>query len=334
MKFRLRCTAVILGVACLSATLQAQVVADENTIDGITPVSMNFDFGDDLEVGKMHEVGQKGKAGGCDCGGLLSGLLRPSDHCFDRFISPMTNPVFFEDPRTLTEARFIFMNHIVPARAGGGSAQLYAMQVRAALTDRLSIVAAKDGYVTSTNPLVLDGWANVSAGLKYNIYKDYEMQRIASIGAAYEMPVGSDRTQQGYDEFHVYATAGTQIGCNAHWLSAAGLRLPPDSTVRNQLWYWSNHFDYMVTEKFYALTEFNWYHWMSDGTNLGADFGGVDLFNLGGIDMAGNDVVTGAVGMKYKPSGNMELGVAWEVPLSGRRDILDNRLTVDCILRY
>lgn len=90
----------------------------------------------------------------------------------------MTNPVFFEDPRTLTEARFIFFHHVIPQDAGGGTAQLMAMQVRAALTDRLSIVAAKDGFVTSSHPLVDDGWADVYVGLKYNLLTDPCFQRL------------------------------------------------------------------------------------------------------------------------------------------------------------
>ncbi|MCA9187125.1 MAG: hypothetical protein R3E01_09535 [Pirellulaceae bacterium] len=61
---------------------------------------------------------------------------------------------------------------------------------------------------------------------------------------------------------------------------------------------------------------------------------GGDLFNLGTVGVAGNDIVTGAFGMKYKPGNHMELGVAWELPLTERRDVLDNRLTVDMILRY
>ncbi|MEZ6134687.1 MAG: hypothetical protein R3C53_07240 [Pirellulaceae bacterium] len=63
--------------------------------------------------------------GGCDgcCGGrddglLGYGLVKHSDRCFDDFISPMTNPVFFEDPRTLSEVRFIFLNHELPAALG------------------------------------------------------------------------------------------------------------------------------------------------------------------------------------------------------------------------
>jgi len=88
-------------------------------------------------------------------GGLLGGLIKPSDHCFDDFISPMTNPVFFEDPRTLTEARGIFLQHKIPAAALGEDAQLYAVQLRAALSERLSLIATKDGYIVSYTHLTL-----------------------------------------------------------------------------------------------------------------------------------------------------------------------------------
>ena len=99
-------------------------------------------------------------------GGKSCGLLKPSDHCFDDFISPMTNPVFFEDPRTLTEARFIFINHSVPGNLFGNEAQLYALQMRAALTENLSLIATKDGFIVSENPLVGDGWADGGSRFK------------------------------------------------------------------------------------------------------------------------------------------------------------------------
>lgn len=51
-------------------------------------------------------------------------------------------------------------------------------------------------------------------------------------------------------------------------------------------------------------------------------------------DVTGQDIVTGALGVKLKPSCHLELGVAWEVPLTDERDILQDRLTVDCIWRY
>ena len=47
---------------------------------------------------------------GCGIGAASGGRCAfQSDHCFDSFISPVTNPFLFEDPRSLTEVRPIFM---------------------------------------------------------------------------------------------------------------------------------------------------------------------------------------------------------------------------------
>jgi len=273
---------------------------------------------------------------GCELPELLLGCFCPTPNCFDDWISPMTNPVFFEDPRTVTELRGIFLQHKVPQAAGGGDIQLYALQIRAALTDRLSLVAAKDGYAVSSNPLVRDGWADVSLGLKYNLFRDCCTESLLSAGFAYEMPVGSRRTLQGNGdgEFHLYLTGGTEICCDCHWLSAFGLRLPADDTDEETSIYWSNHVDYHLGHGIYALTEFNWFHWTESGAGGVPGVSGGDLFNFGSTGIAGNNIVTGAIGAKYKPNRLTEIGVAWETPLTERRDVLENRLTVDLILRY
>ena len=90
----------------------------------------------------------------------------------------------------------------------------------------------------------------------------------------------------------------------------------------------------MITNKVYFLTEVNWFNWTRSGAGGIPGIEGGDFFNFGSTGVAGNDIVTGAFGFKYKPSCNMELGIAWEVPLTERRDVLDNRLTVDAIFRY
>ena len=248
----------------------------------------------------------------------------------------MTNPVFFEDPRTLTEARIFFLHHKVPGSALSGDIQLLAMQLRAAITDRLSVVAAKDGYAWSSNPLIRDGWADVAIGLKYNLFKDVCRQQLLSAGVSYELPIGSTRTRQGTGdgEFHVYLTGGAQLCPCGHWISGFGFRLPTNSFEESQSWYWSNHFDYQVSRCWYAVAECNWFHWTESGGNGIPGVEGGDLFNFGSTGVAGNDIVTGAFGFKFKPSGHQEFGVAWEVPLTERRDVLENRLTFDFIFRY
>lgn len=266
----------------------------------------------------------------------ICGLIQPSDHCFDDFISPMTNPVFFEDPRNLTEARLIFLNHKVPLNAGGGDIQVYALQVRALLTDRLSLIATKDGYIVSSNSVVDDGWADIAAGLKYQLYADPSTQRLLAGGVVYELPTGTPDALQGNGggTFDLFLSGGAQICCDGHWLSGLGIVLPADDNEESTWWYWSNHVDYEFAQGWYALAEVNWYHWLDSGSNGVPGIEGGDLFNFGSTGVAGNNIVSGAFGVKFKPSRDTEIGVAWELPLTERRDVLENRLTVDFIRRF
>lgn len=273
----------------------------------------------------------------------LWGFIQSTDTRWANFISPMSNPVFFEDPRTLSEVRFIFLEHHVPALAGGAipasDLQVLAMQARVALTDELSLIATKDGYIwANPNAPLDDGWADVSVGLKYNLWKDVELQRILSVGGTYELPVGSQRALQGNGsgEFNLFASYGALLGDWNHFLTTAGFRLPGDNTAENEVFYWSAHLDRQLNGSWlYGFVETNWYSWLRDGSNAG--FNGIqggDLFNFGSTGVAGTNIVTGAFGMKWKPSLLQELGVAWELPLTQTRGVLDNRITVDYILRY
>jgi hypothetical protein len=271
------------------------------------------------------------------------GIIKKSEACYDDFISPMTNPVYFEDPRQLTEARAIFINHQlpffnqIPGGVQGGTIQLYAVQLRARLTENLSLIATKDGYVVSQSPLLDDGWVDLSAGLKYSLYRDLSRGRMLSVGARFEMPTGMARTLQGNGAgvFDFFLSGGTRIGQSAHWLTGAGFILPVDSQDENQMFYWSNHLDKrLASSRFYAFTELNWYNYMKSGSAFPFPIQGGDLFNFGSADVAGTNIVTNAYGMKFKPNRNIESGVAWEFPITSERGILDNRLTADFILRY
>lgn len=287
-------------------------------------------------------IGAVGGDSGCDTGcdteqgGFLKGLIKPSNHCFDDFISPMTNPVFFEDPRNLTELRLIFLNHKTPAAIGGGEARLYAAQMRLKISENASLIATKSGYIDSSTPLINDGWADSAFGLKFNLRRNTELGRMLSAGFTFELASGEADALQGNGsgELNLFMTAGRRIGECSHWISASGWRLPMDATDESQSVYWSNHWDRRIGSKFYAVTELNWYHWTRSGKGGINGVEGLDLINLGSTGVAGNDIVTGAVGGKFKKSRHSEIGVAYEFPLTSRQDILDNRLTVDWIFRY
>ena len=60
----------------------------------------------------------------------------------------------------------------------------------------------------------------------------------------------------------------------------------------------------------------------------------LDLINLPASGVAGTNVVTGVVGVRWKPNGHFETGAGYELPLTNRTDILQNRLYADVIFRY
>lgn len=282
------------------------------------------------------------------CGLDCSGLIKPSERCFDDFISPMINFVYFEDPRTLTELRPIFLSHQVPNTIGagvsaGGSIQLFALQFRLALSDRLSLIAVKDGYIIDNTSGALDtllasGWADITAGLKYNLIRDTCRGTLVSAGFTYEIPLGSEQSLQsvGDGEFHIFASAGQRLADgNAHFLSSVGYRFPVDNNVQVSALHWSNHFDVRLTDRLYAFTEAAWWHWTDDAdVGLPLGVGGQDLFNLPSTNVAGNDLVTQNVGLKFKPRRNVEAGIAYEFPVTGFKDVIENRVQVDLALRF
>ncbi len=276
----------------------------------------------------------------CDCFNgrrRFLGML-PSDHCFDRFISPISNPFFFEDPRSLTEARGIFLDNSLPNGIGSGDAQIWAGQLRGRLTDRLSVIAPRLAYwqVNSAGGNNPRGFMAAPVGFKYNFIRDVERQLLVSGGITYFIPSQDDFLPPvGNGDFHLFLSGGAQLYDRAHWLSGTGLRIPSNSNWGTQLWYWSNQWDYELPGHIYPLVGVNWFHWMkSSNAGFTGPITGLDLVNLPASGVAGSDVVTGVAGLKWKPSGHLEVGGGYEFPLTQNQDILSNRAYFDVILRY
>ena len=62
------------------------------------------------------------------------------------------------------------------------------------------------------------------------------------------------------------------------------------------------------------------------------DFEGADLVNFGATESG--TVITAAAGMRYRLNKHVYFGAAYERPVTGREDIIDERFTMDIILRY
>ncbi|QVL31397.1 hypothetical protein KIH39_21505 [Telmatocola sphagniphila] len=265
-----------------------------------------------------------------------------SDHAFDNFVGPSSNPVLSKDPRSLTEARILFIDNNIPNSnpLGGGNFQVYAMQIRLALTDRLTLIADKDGIasISAKGAPHETGFLNLAAGLKYTFYRDVENQTLAAAGFMFEPQTGESKVFQGQGDgiFTFFATYGQEFWCKNHIIVNGGYIVPVDSNQNSSLFYTQLHLDRQVNEWLYPLMEVNWYHWLAGGNRgLPPALGeGDGLLNLGTSGVAGNDLVSMALGFKVKISPHAETGVVYEFPLTSRKDLLDSRIQAELILRY
>lgn len=305
------------------------------------------------------------------CCSLAAPKVAKSAEPFSSFISPVSNFTNFEDPRATTEVRPIFMYHSLAedfapnlnplGYNGGGSAYLFAVQLRAALTDRLALIATKDGYVWLRPDGEVadavehdDGFANIAAGLKYSVLRDEENERIATVGLRYEAPSGDAQVLQGkvfrldgIDErgdglINPFLSGGMKAG-NFHFLGYWGARIALDD-VDSTFMDLSLHGDYQVGN-LYPLIEVNWVQTLNGGdrTQLLDDLGvplsqeGFDVINFGASKGDDHGVVTMAFGTRYRVLGGQEgvgvdLGAAIEVPLTERQDLFGWRVSSDVIV--
>ncbi|QJW99202.1 hypothetical protein [Frigoriglobus tundricola] len=266
--------------------------------------------------------------------------LFQSDHAFDGFVGPVSNAVLNKDPRSNSYARFLFINNNVPGAnaLGGGNIQVYALQLNLALTERLSIIADKDGlaHLAVKNAPSQTGFLNLAAGLKYTFYRNVETQTIAAAGIMYEIPTGEQKVfqDQGSGSFVPFVTFGKQFGNYWHYLQTTGYYIPVQSSQGSSFIYNSFHIDRQIGW-FYPLAELNWFWYTSGGNRIPPSVGeGDGLLNLGTQGQSGAHLVSAAFGAKAVLSKNVILGAVFEVPISNRHDILNQRITVDMILRY
>ncbi|NQV23948.1 MAG: hypothetical protein HQ518_06225 [Rhodopirellula sp.] len=289
--------------------------------------------------------------GGCDsAGGMLNnvfggatGLLNldlKSDRAFDRFIEPVTNSVFFEDPRSRTRLRFLFINQTIPNSTpvlGGGDFQVYGLEATFALNERWAIIAQKDGWINLQADGIphQNGWANLATGLKYVLVRDVENQFLLTTGVQYEWSNGSSAVFQGNGDgiWNPFLSAGKEFNCNTHVITTIGAHLPSDHADSSSVFY-SLHADHALTDKLYGLMELNGLHYVNDGSRLAAPIEGGDLLNLGSTTAEGNYLLTMAFGGTYKFNPNWETAAAYEFPLAGKGDIFKNRLTATLSFVY
>jgi Putative MetA-pathway of phenol degradation len=279
----------------------------------------------------------------------------PEPTGFENARRPISNPTLFDLALPTTNVHPIYIHHGLPDRVslgGGGTAPLggdvevYALQFEYALCDRLSIVATKDGYVDidpdggGSN----DGFANLGAGLKYAFILDPASGTAVSGTATFELPTGDDDVLQGEGDGAVnLIVSGLKLIDDWQFAGAVGATVP-FSNEQSTSSFVSAHASYEVCKWFIPLVELNWFHVLDSGDG-GALFPGLsnavafegnDFFNLGAVNSHENrDLVTAAIGFRSRITDTVDVGVAYEVPLTEDENSLwDDRLTLDLVWTF
>ncbi len=266
--------------------------------------------------------------------------LFESDHAFDGFTTPLSNPVQSKDPRSLTEARFLFMgNWSRPSTPviGGGAFQVYALQLRLAVTDRLQLFADKDGLVrfSPKGASSVFALANIMAGAKYVLIRDVENQFLFSGVVQYEASTGYHNIFEGHGDglLGVYGVPGKEFWDNWHFVSTFGQNIALNN---------SNSGYFMVTAhidrrfgKFVPFYEANWFYYNQSGRNVpGVGIEGGGWLNLGASKVMGLNYLTNAIGFNYEFSQHLIFGVAYEYQLTSRTMLMNKMLNAQLIFPY
>jgi hypothetical protein len=274
-----------------------------------------------------------------------------SDPAFPQFISPVSNPFFFEDPRALTEVRPIFIYQQTPSNTPifrGSDLEYFGIQARVAVTERFSIILSKFGWTwMEVHDAVGDfqshsGFSEIQVGPQYTLIRNDCSGTLLALGLNFTIPAGSHQVFQDTGSLALapYVSFGqnfwkTSFG-SFNFLNTTGYSFST-TDERSEFLYSSFHLDYDVANlhRIYPLLELNWFYYATGGTTTPpVGFEGKDLFNFGTRGVSGHNDLSIAVGARYKYTECVQFGFAAEFPLSGSRDLLEYRLLFDMIFRY
>jgi len=274
---------------------------------------------------------------------------------------PVSNPIYNGDARNVTMVRPLMLFQSMPDQIEvytrgairdvnlGGDVQGMAVQFSYAFNERWSLVAVKDGYVDCDPDHTLDdhsGWADIAGGVQYSFVYDPARNFIMTGRLVYESTSGDSDVFQSNGDGNVAPAVLFLKGWDALQFSGTvGLVLPFDNDEENTLLYDSWNLSYAVTDWFRPLIELNHFHVLNSGNRNNTTgsqddlvaaittFNGCDIINLGGEHNDGHeDFVTLAFGSRFRINKWIDVGAAYEIPLTyDNATLLDDRFTVDAV---
>lgn len=260
----------------------------------------------------------------------------------DKTIAPVSNPVFFEDPHIRNELRPLFAQHYIDEGfiTGGGDVKLYAVQLRWAITERLALIATKDGYIqfNPDNSAVgndQDGWADIAAGFKYALIDNRAAEFILTPGFTIELPTGNERVFQGNGkgEWNLFVSAAKGFD-NLHITANVGARIPNNWKQETAQAHYSAQVDYYTCQYFIPFVVANGFTVLSEAEALPLTSEGYDLINFGSSNAKGDTFATFGGGFRSKLTKNVEVGFAYDKAFINPKGLFDDRFTVDLIFHF
>lgn len=253
-------------------------------------------------------------------------------------INPVANPLFFESPLIESEARPLFIYHNIDDDFIGGFVRVYAAQLRWAVTERLAIIATKDGYIQTRSDALSgeDGWADIAAGLKYALIDDPDNQFILTPGVKFELPTGQTRVFQGNGdgEFDVFVSSMKGFD-KFHVTGSLGARLPVNWSEETSSLHYSLQLDYQTCKYFTPFVVMNGFTVLSEAD--GPAFGkieGYDVINFGASDAGGRTQITAGLGFRSRVWEHLDLGFAYESGVTSPKGLFDDRFTFDARIPF
>jgi len=272
---------------------------------------------------------------------VASGVSASDAPWTERIVDPITDPYLFESPVIESSVRPIYIRHFFPKTGifKGGRVDVEAVQLRWAVTERLAIIAVKDGHIDFQPHSGPDqsGSANIAGGLKYAIVDDREAGQLVTAGLTYENANGDTDVLQGTgDGAWRPFVSGALDGKEVDVIGSVGAWLPNDGDKNSQYIDWHLHAAFASDDlgDVRPIAEINGIHYTNDGQSVALNVEGLDYSNIGANNVKGNDWITGALGFRYRAFANTDFGVAYEWPLTSRSDIFGERFTLDAIIRF
>jgi len=280
---------------------------------------------------------------------------------YEGFTMPVTMPYLFEEPFNTSNVSVHVVHHVFPddSIVDNGHLTALAVQARVALTDRLGFIATKDGFVwfRPGNRLLRDqqGFFDIAAGFKYVLIDRPEDGFILSPTLRFDVPTGSSDVFSGNGDGVVIPGVSWAWGYgHFHVVSDVGGRIPFDGDKESTSFFYNLHLDYGVHPHFVPFVEVNGTHWTSSGdgtlpvrtrigtltlgaaqTALAAGRNeGNDVVNLGSQEVAGNDIVTLALGARFPITKHVHTAFSYEFPVTTREDLMQQRGSVNLTYEF